>query len=126
MSIGTPEMTLAELGLSEHGAFLNFLHPGFIAMDDGQDCPGGVWHLFEVEPTYAFVDGQWVSSGKSYEIGCDDSADLSHTVERCRWLRPGWSLIRIVESANPDSFHHGEYAYLRPTTAPQESHIHDQ
>jgi len=113
MAIETPEMTLAQLGITVNGPYASHLVPRFIAMDNGQDCPGGVWHLFEKEPEYAFMRGRWVSDGRSYEIGGDDTDDLSMTPVPCRWLRPGWSLIRIVDEVT-STYQHGDYAFLRP------------
>lgn len=94
-----PEATLGQLGL-RHAALGDAFKPAYCAMDDGIDGPGGCWHLFEELPTFDPVCLEWHSEGNTWEIGLDPSDDLCDTPEFQRWVKPGFSLVRIVEKAD--------------------------
>ena len=98
------EATLEQLGL-QNAAYGDF-RPAFCAMDDGIDRPGGCWHLFEEMPTYDPVGLEWQTEGNSWEIGLDPSDDLCDTPEFQRWVKPGYSLVRIVEKADIEPRYH--------------------
>ncbi|MBX6653794.1 hypothetical protein ISF12_11120 [Pseudomonas aeruginosa] len=100
-----PVATLAQLGLATANFGFVFA-PKYCAMDDGLDCPGGVWHLFEKRPVYDPVRYCWVSDGLEWEAGGDDTDDLTDTPEFQRWVKPGFSLIEIVEANEKDPMFH--------------------
>lgn len=98
------EATLAQLDL-QNAAYGDF-RPAFYAMDDGIDRPGGCWHLFEERPTFDPVSLEWQSEGDSWEVGLDPSDDLCDTPEFQRWVKPGFSLVCIVEKAQIEPRYH--------------------
>ena len=106
-----PEATLEQLGLE--GADFGFpFVPLYCAMDDGIDRPGGCWHLFEDRPTFDPVTLSWQNEGNAWEIGVDDDDDLNHTPVFQRWVKAGFSLVRVVEKAAAAPQYH-ESAYMR-------------
>lgn len=100
-----PEVTLHQLDL-HNAAYGDNFTPRYAAMDDGIDRAGGCWHLFEKRPCFDPVSLEWQSDGASWEIGLDPSDDLCDTPEFQRWVKPGYSLVRIVEKTNIDPRHH--------------------
>lgn len=100
-----PEATLEQLDL-KHAAFGDTFRPSYCAMDDGIDRPGGCWHLFEEQPTFDPVSLEWQSEGDIWEIGLDPSEDLCQTPAFQRWVKAGFSLVRIVDNAGSEPRYH--------------------
>lgn len=107
-----PEATLEQLGLADANLGFPFL-PQYCAMDDGIDCPGGCWHLFEDLPVFDPVQLSWQNEGNAWEIGVDDSEDLHHTPKFQRWVKAGYSLVRVVKIATAEPQYH-PLAYMAP------------
>jgi hypothetical protein len=129
-SIELPEVTLAQLGLDTLGFELPF-KPLYCAMEDGIDRPGGCWYLFEDRPSFDSRLRLWNNEGDAWEIGLDDSENLTDTPEFQRWVKPALSLCRIVDVATEaPRYHHLAYvpessrkAYLQPLEHPNDTHI---
>lgn len=128
-SIELPEVTLAQLGLDS----LDFelpLKPLYCAMEDGIDRPGGCWFLFEDRPSFDTRLRIWSNEGDAWEIGLDDSENLTDTPEFQRWVKPALSLCRIVDVATVEPrYHHLAYvpessrkAYLQPLEHPNDTY----
>jgi hypothetical protein len=100
-----PEVTLQQLDL-HNAAYGDNFTPRYAAMDDGIDQPGGCWHLFELRPCFDPVSLEWQSEGDIWEIGLDPSDDLCDTPEFQRWVKPGYSLVRIVAETDTEPRHH--------------------
>jgi len=100
-----PLATLKQLDLHD-AAFGDDFKPAYCAMDDGLDRPGGCWHLFEDRPSFDPLSLQWQSNGDSWEIGLDPSTDLHDTPEFQRWVKPGFSLVRIVQMTDIEPSYH--------------------
>ena len=118
-SIELPEATLLQLGVADPGFELPF-KPLFCAMDDGFDRPGGCWYLFEDRPSFNTTTRFWDNEGNAWEIGLDDSEDLSDTPEFQRWVKPALSLVRIVEVATGQPQYHA-LAYV-PVSSRKTAH----
>jgi|GEM_PF-4257273 len=107
-----PEATLEQLGLANANFGFAF-EPQYFAMDDGIDCPGGCWHLFEDLPSFDPVTLSWQNEGNAWESGVDDSEDLHYTPEFQRWVKAEFSLVRVVETATAAPQYH-PLAYMTP------------
>jgi len=107
-----PEATLEQLGLAKANFGFPF-EPQYCAMDDGIDCPGGCWHLFEDLPSFDPVTLSWQNEGNAWEVGVDDSEDLHDTPEFQRWVKAGFSLVRVVKAAAAAPQYH-PLAYMTP------------
>ncbi|WP_155007507.1 MULTISPECIES: hypothetical protein [Pseudomonas syringae group] len=107
-----PEATLEQLGLANANFGFPF-EPQYCAMDDGIDCPAGCWHLFEDLPSFDPVTLSWKNDGNAWEVGVDDSEDLHDTPEFQRWVKAGFSLVRVVKHATAAPQYH-PLAYMTP------------
>lgn len=106
------EATLEQLGLANANFGFPF-EPQYCAMDDGIDCPGGCWHLFEDLPTFDPDTLSWQNEGNAWQAGVDDSEDLHDTPEFQRWVKAEFSLVRVVKTAMTTPQYH-PLAYMRP------------
>lgn len=128
-SIELPEVTLAQLGLDSLDFEFPF-KPLYCAMEDGIDRPGGCWFLFEDRPSFDTRSRLWNSEGNAWEIGLDDSENLTDTPVFQRWVKPALSLCRIVDVAIVEPrYHHLAYvpessrkAYLQPLEHPNDTY----
>lgn len=109
-----PEATLEQLGLAKANFGFPF-EPRYCAMDDGIDCAGGCWHLFEDLPTFDPDTLSWLNEGNAWEIGVDDSDNLSDTPEFQRWVKAEHSLVRLVSVTTAEPKYH-QHAYMASAT----------
>lgn len=115
MRSAIPEATLEQLGLANANFGFPF-EPQYCAMDDGSDCPGRCWHLFEDLPTFDPVTLSWQNEGNAWEAGVDDSEDLHDIPEFQRWVKDDFSLVRVVKTATAAPQYH-PLAYMTPAVS---------
>ncbi|MCF6783726.1 hypothetical protein [Stutzerimonas stutzeri] len=101
----TPKATLAQLQLENANFGFEFT-PRFCAMDDGIDHPAGCWRLFEERPVFNPQTLSWESDGAEWEVGLDPTDDLRDTPAFQRWVKPGFSLLEVVEATDAEPAYH--------------------
>lgn len=108
-----PEVTLKQLDL-EGTVFQEYFSPSFIAMNVGNNQPGGAWYIYEDLPSYNPHSGEWESCGFARQVRCDCTEGLVDTPMFQRFIRAECSVMKIVEETEGEPGYPDD-AYLQRT-----------